>query len=209
MSVLVVIPTRDGNPHIDAFGSVSQACKTHGDAAFTITKNRHNVCSSRNMGIATFLGSKATHLLFVDDDTIIPTDTISTLLECKAAVATGCVPTMIDGKPVLAVAKAEDPPGYEWYDQWFDGIKDVPACGGACMLIDRIVLEKMEFPWFTYPEFYLGGKYSYHSDDVAFCKRISGDWLIKAHGNVRCRHTKQVEVGSLMGISSPPALIPA
>lgn len=200
MSVLVVIPTRDGNPHIDAFGSVSQACKVHGDATFTTMECRHSLCVSRNKGVAILLSGCYDHILFVDDDTEIPSDTISKLLECDCNVASGCVPTFIKRLPVLAVAERSLDDDYIWRSSWFDGIEEVAACGGACMMIRRAVFDYLPFPWFTDMEFYEDGRYRRVSGDLGFCKKIQSEALgpIMAHGNVRCRHTKVVNVADFI-----------
>ena len=196
MSILVCIPTRDGNPHIDTVNAVNEACADYGDAVATIVRNRHTVCVSRNRGVAHLLKGIYSHILFVDDDTTIPVDTIKLLLECDSNVATGCVPTTIGGKAVLTVADCEDGLGYQWRQEWFDGIVTTPACGGACMLIRRDVFTRMGFPWFTSPEFHEDGKHTWFSDDIAFCKKVCeyGIGPIMAHGNVRCGHTKLVNV---------------
>jgi GT2 family glycosyltransferase len=206
MSVLVCIPTRDGNPHIKTVTAINRAVAVFQDASVIVVENRHNVCASRNEGVVKLLNTDADHLLFVDDDTTIPPDTIPLLLECDSPVATGCVPTIIDGRAVLAISERKK--DLQWRDRWFGGIQDIELCGAACLLIRRELFENMAFPWFTYPQFREKGKFSFFSDDVAFCRRVAseGHGPIKAHGDVRCDHTKVVHCASL--ISSTPYRAP-
>lgn len=206
MSVLVCIPTRDGNPHVDTVTAINKACRFHGDSRATITQNGHNVCVSRNHGVAQLLRGDDSHILFVDDDTTIPEEAISRLVEVVGrGVSTGCVPTLIkgcEGRPIITVADRLDPEtnGYVWCREWFKGVRDTLACGGACLMIHRSVLSTMTFPWFTYSEFYEDGKYYWFSEDIGFCKRIyaEGRGPIKAHGGVRCGHKTTINVADFI-----------
>jgi hypothetical protein len=144
MSVLVCIPTRDGNPHIKTVTAINRAVAVFQDASVIVVENRHNVCASRNEGVVKLLNTDADHLLFVDDDTTIPPDTIPLLLECDSPVATGCVPTIIDGRAVLAISERKK--DLQWRDRWFGGIQDIELCGAACLLIRRELFENMAFP---------------------------------------------------------------
>lgn len=202
MSVLVCVPSRDSSPSHSCLIKITEACGYHGSSSIFIASNPHNVCVSRNMGIAVLLNSDHSHILFVDDDTTIPPETISLLEGLGANVASGCVPTTRNKPPFLflTIASGCTEDGCTWRDHWFDGVVETPVCGGACMMVKREVFEKIGFPWFVYPQTYKDGILHYESEDIGFCRKINklGLGPIMAHGNVRCGHTRLTDVAQFM-----------
>ena len=206
MSVFVCITTRDGKPDFATLHSAEEACRFYGDAKVGTTRNAHNVCVSRNMGVAKMLEHGFDHILFLDNDVTIEPNAIHNLVKLDANVATGCVPTTIcEGGRLatfLSVAQSVDSKtnAITWQRHWFDGVRDTEACGAACLLIRREVFDKLEFPWFRWPEFYEDGRYYFFSEDIDFCNRVMAAGLgpIRAHGQVRCGHSRGVNVADLI-----------
>ncbi len=210
MSIMVCVPSRDGNPPYLIAKAVERACVVHGDAQWCPTKNPHGVGLSQNTGVAWFLNGDCSHLMFVEDDVVIPEHAIVRLLELDANVATGCVPGFDTskyakpGQPIVMVAKSRRPgtAGCIWHHHWFDGVRETFACGAACMLIRRSVFSWIEFPWFTDLQHWEkpGDTLAYATCDIGFCKRIEEAGLgpILAAGDVRCTHTKTIEVADFI-----------
>ena len=203
MKVFVCITTRDGKPDYDVVQAAQAACAHFsGTAMMGFTKNAHNVCVSRNEGVAKMMSSDFTHILFVDNDVTIPIDAIERLMELDSNVATGCVPTTVSDRPFITVAQKFDPltNAVTWQSAWFAGVRDTPICGGACLLVKREVFETLGFPWFRWPERLSGGCHAFTSEDVDFCVRVGAAGLgpIRAHGDVRCGHERRLNVASLI-----------
>lgn len=207
MSIFVCIPTRGESPDFGVVQAAQAACDHFGEGAHLgSTSNAHNVCASRNKGVAQMLSRGFSHILFIDNDVTVPLDTISRLMALDANVATGCVPTTINGssplKAFITVAQhvEEGTNRITWYSKWFDGVRSTEACGGACLLVKRDVFEAIGFPWFQWPERYEGEAYSYFSEDVDFCNRVMAAGLgpIMADGAVRCGHERRINVASVI-----------
>ncbi len=182
--------------------SVQAACDHFGDARMGSASNAHNVCVSRNKGVATMYQYLFSHILFIDNDVTIPPDAIEKLVALDANVATGCVPTTVGDQPFIAVAQSvvRATMAITWRTRWFSGVQETEICGGACLLVRREVFGKVGFPWFRWPEFYTNNHYSFHSEDVDFCNRVLAAGLgpIMAHGDVRCGHSRVVDAASLI-----------
>ena len=170
------------------------------------TNCKYAVTTARNRGVARMIRDKHTHIWFVDNDTLVQEDALELLLEADANVATGCTP-IYRSRGYLDIAivrvRRQDPDKgkFEWYKKWFNGIRKVGACGAACLLIKREVFDKLEFPWFRWPErIDDNGEVRYCGEDIDFCDRLNAAGLgpITAHGNVRCGHLQTIDAAKLV-----------
>ena len=172
----------------------------------------YTVAGCRNQGVLEFLrNDKYDRLLFIDDDVILPDHTITSLASVEADVVAGCYgsirlnPADFSFTTAVWVQPAEGD-GWEltpdgWCRDWFDGIINAKAVGGGCMMIRRHVFEKIGFPWFQWPERLKGNAIEMQSDDGNFCDRaLAAGCSIKAHGGVRARHMKTIDVSRLIGV---------
>lgn len=172
----------------------------------------YTVAACRNRGVLEFLrNDKYDRLLFIDDDVIIPDHAITSLANIEGDVVAGCYgsvrikPDDLSFTTAVWVQPASQgdyevtPDG--WCKHWFDGIINATAVGGGCMMIRRSILDKVGFPWFEWPEKLVAGDIALQSDDGNFCDKVlSVGGTIKAHGGVRCRHLKTVDVSRLIGV---------
>jgi hypothetical protein len=112
------------------------------------------------------LDNNADYLMFIDDDVIIPMDTINRLLRCNADVAAGW--TIIRGYPyknmffkymdfdrVNLINYPDDEIPAE------DTILEVGAVGFSCVLIKVDALRKVPSPWFVTGPF--------NTEDIYYC----------------------------------------
>lgn len=203
MHVTVCVCSRDENPRREAFEYVRRACDyagAHGvPSCYGKAFSPHTVDHARNRGVAGFLESESTHVLMVDDDVLVPVDTIIELLRVNADVAGGCYPGIkrVDREFSFLAPCVLIRIGDRWAAGWFDGVLDATAVAGGCMLIRRGVFEKVGFPWFRWPQEWdeEAAEIVHKSDDVDFCSRaLAAGCTIKAHGGVRCSHLKQVDL---------------
>lgn len=208
--VVVCIASRTENPNQECFEYVQRAIEYAVSlgikAGYGKAHSAHAVDHARNRGVAGALhgAPDLTHILMIDDDVLIPKDTIPVLLALDCGIASGCYPGIkkaYKAGPILApyVMVRQD---RQWRFKWFDGIVECDAVGGGCMLIRRDVLWDIGFPWFRWPQWIEEGRLFHKSDDVDFCDRArEKGHVIKAHGNVRCSHLKTVDVAQFI---APP-----
>lgn len=200
-SVYVCITTRDGKPDFHTIRSVDAAVRRIPEARWGFTSCPYSVTPSRNMGVVQAIGCGAKHILFVDNGIQIPEDAITNLLCLNAPIATGVTPTVAwahtdeRSEPHLNVAvTADGHPDPIWFRHLFNGPRKVRYCGASCLLIDMKVFEKVGFPWFQHKQTWDGKHYQLKTEDLDFCDRATGVGLeIVAHGDVLCKHHKQVE----------------
>lgn len=130
---------------------------------------------------------QATHVLFIDDDMVVPPDGLLRLLAHNEPLVGG----LYFGRqpPHLPVA-------YRYVDdgQWIPvtnyarGLQVVDAIGFGFMLVAREVLEKMERPWFEFSD--------KMGEDMYFCEQAKKlGYQVLLDGDVVCRHLTTTEVG--------------
>lgn len=129
----------------------------------------------RNVTAKMAIDSQADYILFVDDDVLIPINTVDELISCDADIAVGW--TIIRGYPFenmffrwidaekLNLAKVEDK------DFTYNEHGDIPvdAVGFSCALIKMDFLKKITSPYFITGPF--------NTEDIYFC--------IKGHQQVK------------------------
>lgn len=202
-NVLVAVTSRDGRLPWEVHQRVVAACSYAADqdidAQFLMHANHYGVHLGRNEVVYGFLAGEWSHLLFVDDDVLIPRDTIPRLLACEASVAGGVYPyrrMTEDGVKVVLSAKVDG----EWIDEHFNDSTEAECVGAGCMLIHRESLHSVGFPWFRWPQgLDEDGVLRQVSDDLDFCTRvIARGGVVLAHGDVRCGHLKEVNLVEML-----------
>lgn len=204
--VFVCITTRDGRPSFDVLRAVHAACTRVPGSSLGHMTCAHNVAVTRNMAVASARGGGHTHLMFVDNDTIIPPHAVESLLALDAVVATGCTPTTLRGvqptKVRLNIASDSRNGNPVWLEHWFEGVMETPFCGASCLLIRMDVFDAVGFPWFRFKETYIpnGNRYEMRGEDIEFCDRLETRGIkIIADGNVRCGHRREVDIADFIG----------
>ena len=158
-------------------------------------------CINRNMIILHFLAEKsdATHLLFVDADTVPSKNAIDLLLGMNVDIACGIVPVYKATKTFWNVMPVDESvaEGFMPKDSLTLSSKPllVRKAGPACMLIKRNVLEKLSFPYFRNDCEKIGSvtnflmRLPYTAGDFYFCEQImKAGFEIWAQPKVRCGH---------------------
>jgi len=195
--ILLVIPT-DGGIH-EKTAVLASFLSRRDDVVFTVAKARpHDY--ARNTAVRMFLEHKDfTHLLFIDSDIETPLDCIDRLLALNAPIATGCYPvTDFKGRLQWALLERDKLARYHMIDTLpqVDKPFEIDACGAGCLLIQRIVFDMIQFPWFKWTEEPNGQRIS---EDVFFCQKCNNVGLkVKADPTIICNHFKEVNLTSLM-----------
>lgn len=211
IGIEVCVPSRDGRFDDDVLMRAHAACAKAMQVGIgcnlTRIKDPYTVAAARNRGVAGFLTRpEFSHLLFVDDDVLIPSSTLVRLAETagrqERAIVAGCVPSIRIGEDGSVAPYVQvKPPFRDWLRTWPEGEVEAESVGGGCMLIPAAAFAELEFPWFRWPEVYRPGRgVRATTDDVDFCQRArSLGYKVWAVGDVRCGHRKQLDVACLIG----------
>lgn len=207
ISVQMCIPSRDGQFDDEVLMRAHAACAyaaTRGiNCELARVKDAYSTATCRNRGVAGFLRSAFNHLLFVDDDVLIPATTIFQLAAAATdkRITSGCVPSIrINGFQQTVGYVQVRPVGGDWLTAWPSEEVEAEAVGGGCMLIPRTVLKDIGHPWFRWPESHTDAGVRAITDDTDFCERVRNvGYSIVAVPGVRCGHKKRIDVACLIG----------
>lgn len=128
---------------------------------------RMSIDRMRNITAKIALDTNSDYVCFIDDDVLVPLDTIDRLIECDADIAAGH--TLIRGYPFqnmffrwtddtkLNLANVKDK------DISYDSRGDIPvdAVGFSCVLIKTSFLKQIDSPYFVTGPF--------NTEDIYFC----------------------------------------
>ncbi len=157
---------------------------------FTKVIGGEAVDKARNALVKIALEQGASHLLFVDDDNPPPQTTLQKFLEADKDIV--CAPVLSRHEPFVPCVfekvkiKNNDFPGYEHLakiDTTGGNLVKIDACGMACTLIKREVLEKLykkhegrPFAFSREKMNEVDGKDKREmSEDVTFCERATNE----------------------------------
>jgi hypothetical protein len=104
---------------------------------------------ARNKGVEKVLEDGYNWLFFLDDDVVVPHDTIDRLIAHGRDIVSGIYYRRAD--PIVPVMMVEADPKPVWATQFTPGnVVAVDLVGSGCLLIHRRVLERVEKPWFEW-----------------------------------------------------------
>ena len=157
----------------------------------TFHTQRQLVHTARNLIIEGSLARNPddlTHVFFIDDDVIVPPDGLLRLLDDSQKydlpIVTGwCIQR---SKPFFPCVYRRNGEGRHVHlTKFCDGLQEIDACGGACLLIRVDVLRAIQAtgePWFDFPA-------NGYSEDLAFCDRATRlGFRIALDFRVKCTH---------------------
>ena len=193
MKICIGIPTR-GRIHAlqaNALIGIWEDRRYVKELFFSI--NSRSVEESRNFVASQFLKSDCDYLLSMDDD-VVPLKNPLDLVKLDLDIIGLPVP-VVRGKGISYGAYQEKEGKYPDYPKK-EGLQEVDAISGGCMLIARRVLENLDKPFSAlYNEQGLWAL----SEDLNFCKRAKEKgFKIFAHFNYPCQHYSDVELSSLI-----------
>ncbi len=190
-----------GNPSIHFLASVALLFKRYPKMEFNFSLGSR-IAKNRNNLVRSFLASKCDWMWMVDDDMVIPTESLSMLMEVadveKVPVVSGLAFADDRGVPFSTImVKHPSVDGYIRAGSWPpSAVQPVDATGAACLLVHRWVLEKMGQRFFEYKpsqwfmDQTVNGKDK--GEDVVFCERLAKmDIPIHVHTGVKLGHVKE------------------
>lgn len=201
--VLIAIPTYE-NIYPDTFKSVYGLDKGEHEVEFDFFRG-YDVANARNVIGQATLDRGFDYVLMVDNDMVIPKDTLINLIECQESEPK---PGMIVGFGLIRPTGAINTNGrtsvfkfngrdYTAEDSYLDseleeirsnGINklQIRGSGLACALIHRSVFEKMSYPWFRWITY---DNKTQLSEDLYFCEQFRGIAVpIFVDTRVKCGH---------------------
>ena len=173
---------------LDAWEQLRKPTKSDGTPDWAIySVKRQLVHTARNHIIASALDQypdELTHVFFLDDDVIVPPDGLFRMLNTNLPVVTGfCIQRNEPYFPCVYRRNAEGK--HIHLTHFVQGLQQVDACGGACLLVRVDVLraiQKTGEPWFDFPQNGI-------SEDLAFCDRVTKlGFPIVLNFDVQCDH---------------------
>lgn len=197
--VLCVMPTRV-SPDVRARAAMDVAGNTYG-APVTVQRGEPRDFN-RNRCVQLFLEHERhfDYMLFVDDDTTIPPDTIARLLAVDKPIVSGVQPLWMH-EILVANVKLPDGPNGEpaaWPD-WISWARPaepfrIGFCGFGCILIRRDVFEAIGYPWFVEKYGDVWGKGNM-TEDIDFNIKANAAGIEQwCEPTVVCGHLKEVNL---------------
>ena len=133
---------------------------------------RMSIDNMSNMTAKVALMNNVDYILFIDDDVLVPIDTLGRLVACDADIAAGW--TLIRGYPYKNMFFKFTDETKRALQNWEDpvmnerGLYDVDAVGFSCCLIKMDLLKKVSQPYFvTGP---------YNTEDIYFCLKAKTEF---------------------------------
>ena len=162
------------------------------DTILYTPSNLRPIPFARNSCVLAMRHSQATHIWFVDADTVPEYNALELLLRENVQAISGVVPQMKideDGmqKPVGMVMRRNSDGDLK--AAYGEGVEVIDACGSGCVLYERNVFEKLEMPW--YEERPWGPVRG--SDLILGEKMAAAGIPLHAHFGVVCGHRKEVD----------------
>lgn len=143
---------------------------------------------ARNVAVEQAINHGFNHLMFLDDDVLPPPDVYYRLVAHSADIISGLYHRRQN--PIYPVAMIKTETGYGWISEYNRGVINVDLVGAGCLLIHRLVLEKMKKPWFEWlidrEDIKEGERFS---EDFAFCAKAQKlGYQILLDTSIECSH---------------------
>lgn len=153
---------------------------------------------ARNEIVDQFLKTDATHLFWIDADTIPPLDALDKMLKHDKDIVSGLTP-IIEHDPM----RANDSAGF--YKKWNCvgeddqllkpnmGLVPIKGAGGSCLLVKRKVYEKAQKPVYRFLDKDDNGKPAVISEDIYFTiMAISNGFKPYCDTSIIAGHCKEI-----------------
>ncbi len=192
MSVFVCIPTASDIRSATA-AAAFRICAGHAGGAEFRTVHAQPTDYARNLGVKLFLGSSHSHIFFLDSDVVPPDDGLDLMLAARRPIVCGVYPLLLANATICtSVARRDGKGAYEFLGEFGEHPFEVDAGGMGCCLIERQVLERMEYPWFRFrqePDCKLIG------EDIYFFERAAKlGFRPLVIPQIQCSHLKTVDL---------------
>lgn len=167
MKIAICVPARD-TVHAGFARSLANltASLARSNISFELMINLGSVIAQqRNTLVEQAISIKATHILWLDSDMHVPTNTVESLLSHDKSIVAATYSTRV--KPQKSVAFS-DQYNLNLRLSASSGLHKVFAVGLGCMLVDIEVYKNLPKPWFHYV--WNEDTQDLSGEDIYFCK---------------------------------------
>ena len=195
MKILIAVPTYE-TIYPDTFKSIYDLERPDNSELLFESIRGYDCAAARNHIVKKCIELHCDYVLMVDNDVILPKDTLINLLSHDQEVVTGYYAhrqnNTYTGKSCLCKL------GEFNYTQQYsaDELRElreqgeyciqIHGGGAGCILIKSTVFQKFEFPWFKWVQYNDGGTLS---EDLYFCEQCKNNNIpIYADTRVSCGH---------------------
>ena len=148
MIVTIGVPTNRLVKPKTAASLLNLVAHSQHDYKIVVSSRGFNTSENRNYIAAQAVKNGSEYLFFVDDDQIVPKDTLERLLARNKDIVGGVYMTKYEvQEPVLEYLTQE---GFAMSVGDDTGLLEVGAIGTGCLLIKTDVFKKLKQPWFKY-----------------------------------------------------------
>lgn len=191
--VMIAVPTADFARRADFYDHLALVDKPNDWVVMEGKVHGQSPARNRNILIQQALNHNCTHILFVDDDVLLPKDTLTRLMSHDLDMVTGLyVMRAYPHQPIIFHESDEN--GWVKWEQLIpnrDGLIEVTSAGLGCALIKTEVFKKMQendpLPWVRLGE--IKGEEDHWGDDIGFWKRARKiGFKLFCDLDVRCGH---------------------
>jgi glycosyltransferase involved in cell wall biosynthesis len=152
------------------------------DYKIIVSERGFNTSENRNYIAAQAVNNNCDYLFFVDDDMILPPDTLDRLLAHNKDIIGGIYKTKYEVQADVC----------EYFDNERTGLFKVKALGTGCLLIKTEVFRKLPQPWFKY-EWNQNGSIK-RSHDWIFCEDArNAEYDVWADSTLEIKHIGKKE----------------
>lgn len=161
----------------------------------------YDVATARNNCVKLFMAGPYTHLMMVDNDVTPPKDALTNLLSHHKMVVSGYYAhrdkdNVYSGRTCVCKRFKDDSTpffGYPLESEYtgdeiaaMDGLTEIHGGGMGCILIDIAAIVKLQYPYFAWVNYAMGGSLS---EDLYFCEKLHAEDIpIYVDPRVACGH---------------------
>ena len=189
--VLIGIPSAGYQRHTKFLDAIDQLKRPDNSKVRFV--HGQSPASSRNLIIREALHQGFTHVFFIDDDVLVPSDAIHKLLALDEDIAVGLYLLRVyPHQPILFTPTVGDGK-YKWrcLEDDDDGIIEVGNSGLGCALIKIDVFKALADPWITLGD---PNPEEWCDDTKFFQKAVDAGFKILCDTSVRCGHCASMTV---------------
>lgn len=197
--VMIGIPTADNARYPEFYDLVALIDKPSNYTVIEAKVHGQSPARNRNLIIKQAIAHECTHVLFLDDDVLVPSDILTKLMSHDKDIVTGLyLMRAYPHQPIIF--KTQNEAGHVlWVELTPDktGLIEVVSAGLGCVLIKTRVFKTMiandPLPWVRLGE--IPGEEDHWGDDIGFFKRVRKyGFKLFCDLDVKCGHIAKMTV---------------
>lgn len=167
VKIVIGLPTAEMARRADFYDYFNQIMRPEG--TYIVSTHGQSPARGRNIIIEDALNNNATHVFFIDDDVLIPSDALMKLLNHNKDIVTGLyLMRNFPHRPIIFnKAEANGSCHHHFLNGNGNDLIEIVAAGLGCCLIKTEVFKKLEKPWVRLGQLEM----DHWCDDIDFFRR--------------------------------------